>query len=441
MAVQASRSALKQVKRRLSKMEITRENRAQIKDKVKKELQRIVGERSIDVNEDSIRAEVRAIIERYPAFSDALGKEGLEELEAAIVVDIVQYGPIQGLLEDDSVTEVMVNGCDNVFFERAGRCEESSARFSSDDDVELLIDRIAADQGRVCNDQFPQLDARLPDGSRVHATKRGATPGGPTITIRKFSPSVRSLDDYVRRGSCSKQMAAFLAAAVEAKTNILVTGGTGAGKTSLLNALSVAIPEQERVLTIEDNKELMLSHRNWVSMEARPANSEGAGEVTIRDLVRGSLRMRPDRIVVGECRGAEAFDMLQAMNTGHDGSLTTIHANSARAALTRLESMTAMAGEAGVDAKGISQMIQTAIEVIVHVERLRDGRRVISEIEEVDPSGGEIIKTQTVFRRDPVSGRYDAAGFPPARTVERFLAADVDYDKAWFYSEHLQGAL
>ncbi len=412
------------------------ETRARIKGTLKANLQQRLAERDIPLDEPHILEQLRDIMAGYPAFRSSLGEDGVASLESDIARDILAYGPIQPLLDDPTITEVMVNGPNDVFFERDGIIQRSSAHFDSDDEVEHLIDRIAAGQGRMCNDQFPQVDTRLADGSRVHATKPGVTPGTSTITIRKFSPDVRGIPDYVELGSCSEAMGKFLLAAVAAKSNILVSGGTGAGKTTLLNALSVAIPENERVITIEDNKELLLQHENWVSMEARPANAEGTGEVTIRDLVRGALRMRPDRIVVGECRGVEAFDMLQAMNTGHDGSLTTVHANDARAALTRIESMVRQTGEVR-DKQSIVQMMQNALDLIVHVHRTKDGKRVISQIEEIADGGGDNVKTQLVFSYDEVSRQFKPSGFPPQRTVDRFRAQDVDFDPHWFRADVL----
>lgn len=414
--------------------EINAEQYSRIKANVKQNLQRRLSEREMNLDEATIRRELTDILDGFPAFRESLGQDGQKELEDAIVRDIIEYGPIQPLLDDPSITEVMVNGPHDVFFERDGIIARSDAHFDSIEAIDLLIDRIAAGSGRVCNDQFPQVDARLADGSRVHATKNGVTPGVSTITIRKFSPDVRDIEDYVKRGSCSEAMGKFLLACVAAKSNILVTGGTGAGKTTLLNALSVAIPVHERVITIEDNKELMLRHEDWVAMEARPANSEGSGEVTIRELVRGSLRMRPDRIVVGECRGGEAFDMLQAMNTGHDGSLTTIHANDARAGLTRLESMVRQTGEVR-DLRSIVQMMQSALDIIVHVHRTKDGKRVISEIQEVADGGGDNVKTQLVFSYDDVTKQFSPSGFPPQRAIDRFRAQDVDYDPTWFRAD------
>lgn len=362
-----------------------------------------------------------------------------EAFRAALRDEIAEYGPISPLLRADDVSEIMVNGPGRVFAEIGGLLFETGVRFF--DDAHLLnhIKNIAASVGRRVDDASPMVDARLPDGSRVNAVIPPLALDGPSLTIRKFPSKKLSADDLVSFGSLSPGMAAFLREAVLARKNVVVSGGTGSGKTTLLNVLSQFIPRGERVVTIEDSAELKLSHRNVVRLEARPPNVEGTGRVTIRDLVVNALRMRPDRIVVGECRGAEALDMLQAMNTGHDGSLTTLHANTPRDALARLENMVMMAGFE-LPSQAIREQIASAVGIIVQQNRLPDGSRKIVSIEEVGAPEGSTITLSPVFRFETsglspegkVLGRHVPTGNIPQFIHDRNAAGTLRMDMAAF---------
>ncbi|HSM70122.1 MAG TPA: CpaF family protein, partial [Anaerolineales bacterium] len=307
------------------------------------------------------------------------------------------FGPIQPLLDDPDVSEVMVNGPQKVFIEKNGRLIKSGVTFDDDDHVMRIIDRIILPLGRRVDADSPTVDARLPDGSRVNAVIRPVSIDGPCITIRKFSKDKLSIEDLIKFGSITANMAEFLRACVHAHLNIVVSGGTGSGKTTLLNVLSSFIPEHDRIVTIEDAAELQLQQEHVLRMETKVANVDGKGAVTIRDLVRNSLRMRPDRIVVGECRGGETLDMLQAMNTGHDGSLTTLHANSPRDALSRMETMVLMAGM-DLPLKVVRQQISSAIDLIIQQTRLKDGSRKVTAITEVAGMEGETVVLTDVFK-------------------------------------------
>jgi pilus assembly protein CpaF len=313
--------------------------------------------------------------------------------------DILGYGPIDRLLKDDEVTEVMVNGPELVFVERAGRIERTNASFVDETHLRRIIDKIVSQVGRRIDEATPMVDARLPDGSRVNAVIHPLAIGGPFLTIRKFSRDPYQIDDLIRFGTLNAHSARFLQACVVGRLNVIVSGGTGTGKTTTLNVLSSFIPTDERIVTIEDAKELQLHQEHVLAMEARPPNIEGKGHVSIRDLVRNSLRMRPDRVVVGECRGGEALDMLQAMNTGHDGSITTIHSNSPRDTLARIETMTLMAGF-DLPVRAIREQMASALDLIVHLTRLRDGTRRITHITEVQGMEGDVITLQDVFLFD-----------------------------------------
>src|SRR5688572_1089984 len=307
--------------------------------------------------------------------------------------DILGYGPIDRLLKDDEVTEVMVNGPELVFVERAGRIERTNASFVDETHLRRIIDKIVSQVGRRIDEATPMVDARLPDGSRVNAVIHPLAIGGPFLTIRKFSKDPYQIDDLIRFGTLNAAAARFLQACVVGRLNIIVSGGTGTGKTTTLNVLSSFIPTDERIVTIEDAKELQLNQEHVLAMEARPPNIEGKGLVAIRDLVRNALRMRPDRVVVGECRGGEALDMLQAMNTGHDGSITTIHSNSPRDTLSRIETMTLMAGF-DLPVRAIREQMASALDLIVHLTRLRDGTRRITHVTEVQGMEGDVITLQ-----------------------------------------------
>ena len=322
-----------------------------------------------------------------------------EQLLQDVLDDLLGFGPIQPLLDDPLISEVMVNGPDRVFVERNGRLEKSSIRFSDDAEVLRVIDRIILPLGRRIDAENPTVDARLPDGSRVNAVVAPVALDGPSITIRKFSKERLRVQDLIRLGSLTEHMAQFIEACVVAKLNIVVAGGPGSGKTTLLNVLSEYIPEGERLVTIEDAAELQLNQSNLVRLEARPPNVEGRGEVSIRHLVKNALRMRPDRIIVGEVRGGEALDMLQAMNTGHDGSLTTVHANSPRDALSRLETLCLLAG-VELPLRVVREQISSAVNLIVEQTRMRDGTRKVTGIAEVGGMEGDTVIMTDIFKFD-----------------------------------------
>jgi len=387
---------------------------------------------------EEIRSEARSAAEmlidqgeiQVPAAIDR------DALLKAVVAEAIGLGPIEPLMEDESVSEVMVNGPHQIFVERKGRIERSEQRFSSDAALMNVIDRIVTPVGRRIDEGNPLVDARLSDGSRVNVIIPPLSLSGPAITIRKFSRERLRGEDLVGFGSMSADMADFLRLCVEYRRNIVVSGGTGSGKTTTLNVLSDYIPESERIVTIEDSAELQLSQEHTVSLESRPPNMEGSGEVSIRDLVRNSLRMRPDRIVVGECRGGEALDMLQAMNTGHDGSLTTGHANSPRDMLSRLEVMVMMSGME-LPSRAIREQIAAAVDVIVQISRLSDGRRIVTDVEEVGNLEGDIISLQKIFtyRRTgldesgQVTGYHTGLGYAPGFYGElRDAGVHLDWD-------------
>jgi pilus assembly protein CpaF len=314
-----------------------------------------------------------------------------------ILDDLTGFGPIQPLLDDDDISEVMVNGPKKVFIEKKGRLTKSAVTFDDDDHVLRVIDRIILPLGRRVDADTPTVDARLPDGSRVNAVIRPVSIDGPSITIRKFRKDKLSIQELIDFGSLTSNMAEFIRACVLAHLNIVISGGTGSGKTTLLNVLSSFIPEEERIITIEDAAELQLQQDHVLRMETKVANTDGRGSVTIRDLVRNSLRMRPDRIVVGECRGGETLDMLQAMNTGHDGSLTTLHANSPRDALSRMETMVLMAGM-DLPLKVVRQQISSAVDLIIQQSRLKDGSRKVTAITEVVGMEGDVVVLTDIFK-------------------------------------------
>ncbi|MEY2460147.1 MAG: pilus assembly protein CpaF [Acidimicrobiaceae bacterium] len=313
--------------------------------------------------------------------------------------DILGYGPIDRLLKDDDVTEVMVNGPESVYTERAGRIERTTASFVDETHLRRIIDKIVGQVGRRIDESTPMVDARLPDGSRVNAVIHPLAIGGPFLTIRKFSKDPYQIDDLIRFGTLNAHAARFMQACVVGRLNVIVSGGTGTGKTTTLNVLSSFIPADERIVTVEDAKELQLHQDHVLAMEARPPNIEGRGQVTIRDLVKNCLRMRPDRIVVGECRAGEALDMLQAMNTGHDGSITTIHSNSPRDTLARIETMTLMSGF-DLPVRAIREQMASALDLIVHLTRLRDGTRRVTHVTEVQGMEGDVITLQDIFLFD-----------------------------------------
>ena len=312
---------------------------------------------------------------------------------------VLGLGPIEPFLRDPDVTEIMVNGCETIYVERGGKLYWTGAKFLDDDQLMRTIDKIVGKMGRRIDEASPYVDARLPDGSRVNAIIPPLSVDGPALTIRKFAADPYEASDLVSFGTVSSQVVEFLEACVRGRVNVLVSGGTGSGKTTTLNVLSSFIPEDERIITIEDAAELSLQQPHVVRLEGRPPNIEGRGQVTTRDLVRNSLRMRPDRIVVGEVRGGEALDMLQAMNTGHDGSISTIHANTPRDVLSRLETMTMMAGME-LTGKAVREQIASAIDLVIHMARLKDGSRRVTQITEVVGMEGDVITMQDLFTFD-----------------------------------------
>ncbi len=348
----------------------------------------------------------------------------------AIAAEILGYGPIETLLKDDTVSEVMVNGPRQIYVERRGKLELSDVQFQDDDHVMRIIDRIVSPLGRRIDESSPTVDARLPDGSRINAVIPPISLVGPVLTIRKFSKDPLTIDDLVRFGTVTPEMVSFLKACVESRLNVVVSGGTGSGKTTTLNVLSSFIPEDERIITIENAAELQLRQEHVVTLESRPPNIEGKGEVTIRDLVINSLRMRPERIVVGECRGGEALDMLQAMNTGHDGSMTTAHANTPRDTLSRLETMCLMAG-IDLPVRAIREQIAAAVDVIVQQSRMKDGSRRITAVTEVQGMEGDVIVLQDIFifeqtgiENGKIIGRMKPTGIRP-KFIEKFEVANI----------------
>jgi len=363
---------------------------------------------------DELEPRVRAIVrEQLDAEEAPLSPADRAQVEQQVTDDILGYGPLEPFLHDATVTEVMVNGYDQLFVERGGIIEEAAASFLDDAHLLRIIDRIVSQVGRRIDESSPMVDARLPDGSRVNAIIPPLSLRGPSLTIRKFARNALSLADLVGLGTLTEQTAEFLAQCVEGKLNMLISGGTGTGKTTLLNAVSGFVPTGERIVTVEDAAELRLQQRHVVSLESRPPNVEGEGEVRIRDLVRNALRMRPDRIIVGEVRGGEALDMLQAMNTGHDGSLTTIHANSARDALHRLEMLVLMAG-VELPVKAIREQVAGGFDLLVHIARLVDGSRRITQITEISGMEGDVVTLQDLFvARAPEARGYGTALLEP----------------------------
>ncbi len=346
---------------------------------------------------DELERRVQEVVsEELKSEEVPLGPSERALLERQIADDVLGYGPLEPFLRDPGVTEIMVNGYDQVYIERAGVIQETDASFLDDAHLLRIIDRIVSQVGRRVDESSPMVDARLPDGSRVNAIISPLALRGPSLTIRKFAQDALTLESLVELGTMTPQTAEFLAQCVRGKLNLLISGGTGTGKTTLLNAVSQYVPSSERIVTVEDAAELRLQQRHVVPLESRPPNVEGEGEVRIRDLVRNALRMRPDRIIVGEVRGAETLDMLQAMNTGHDGSLTTIHANSARDALHRLEMLVLMAG-VELPVKAIREQIAGGFDLLVHIARLVDGTRRITQITEITGMEGEVVTLQDLF--------------------------------------------
>jgi pilus assembly protein CpaF len=418
-------------------------------DNLKTELHRLIltrinfftaGRASTDAGK---RAELRDQIDKIAteflaSRTDVETAEQAARIRREVIDEALGLGPLESLLCEEDITEIMVNGHDNVYVERGGRLERTTKKFVDDGQVRLVIERIIAPLGRRIDESSPMVDARLPDGSRVNAVIEPLAIDGPTLTIRRFGTQRLHIEDLVALGAMTPALVDFLRAAVEARQNIVVSGGTGSGKTTLLNALSSFIQRAERIVTIEDVAELKLDQPHIVRLEARPPNLEGTGEVTIRDLVRNALRMRPDRIVVGECRGSEALDMLQAMNTGHDGSLTTIHANSARDALSRIETMVMMSGYE-LPLRAIRQQEASAINIVIQVARLRDGCRRVVGVSEIVGMEGDTISMQELVtyqqhginEQGKVVGNFEPTGVQP-NCLKRFEELGVHFDPVIF---------
>jgi len=410
-----------------------------LKQRVQNELLRRVNKHKASfegISDDEFRAKVREIVVAILSEPTTVIPPGWspDALLTELLHDFLGLGALEQFLADDTITEVMVNRPDQVYIERDGRLELTKARFLNENQVRAVIQRIVQPLGRHVDESMPFVDARLADGSRVHAIIPPLAIGGAKITIRKFFKNRLTTDDLLRLGSINRQIARFLEMMVRYRANIMVSGGTGSGKTTLLNVLSNFIPDNQRIITVEDSAELKLNKQHVLSLESRNANIEGTGAVTIRELVRNTLRMRPDRIVVGECRGGEALDMLQAMNTGHDGSLTTIHANTARDALARLETLVLMAG-VDLPSRAIREQIAAGIHFVVQMSRLPDGSRKITDITEIAGLGeNNVFLTQEIFvfkqqgfdAAGRVVGRFQPTGTVP-RMVERLRARSVKF--------------
>jgi pilus assembly protein CpaF len=362
-----------------------------------------------ETNEDLHERVLRAVTEQLTLDGTPLTREERRQITAEITDDILGYGPLDPLLRDDTVSEVMVNAHDRVYVEREGKIERSTASFVDNAHLLRIIDKIVSQVGRRVDESSPMVDARLPDGSRVNAIIPPLALRGPTLTIRKFSRDPYTMNDLITFGSITAEAAQFLAACVKGKLNVLISGGTGTGKTTTLNAMSAFVPGDERIVTIEDAAELQLQQEHVITLESRPPNIEGQGEIRIRELVRNALRMRPDRIIVGEVRGAETLDMLQAMNTGHEGSLTTIHANSPRDALSRLETLVMTAG-VELPHRAIREQIASAFDLLVQITRLVDGSRRITHITEVLRMESDVVTLQDIFLAKPPDETDAAAG-------------------------------
>jgi len=386
-----------------------------------------------DKRRQAVQEAVKALLAR-----ESLNALVRDAVAARIVDEVVGFGPIEPLLHDPSVSEVMVNNPDEVYFERDGKLFQSDVRFRDTKHVMQIIERIIAPLGRRVDESSPMVDARLPDGSRVNIIIPPLSPRSPTLTIRRFRADKMTMEDLVAVGSITAELGQFVGTCVELRLNILLSGGTGSGKTTLLNALSASIPDTERIVTIEDPLELKLQQPHVISLEARPANIDGKGEVAQRDLLRNALRMRPDRIIIGEVRGGEAFDLLNAMNTGHEGSLSTIHANSPRDGLSRMENMVLMAN-LDLPQQAIREQIASALHLIIQIARFRDGTRRITHVTEVSGMEGSVVTLQDIFRFHQhgidedgrIVGELQSTGIRPTFT-DRFAVAGVRMPDLFF---------
>jgi pilus assembly protein CpaF len=393
------------------------------------------------LEQNMIRQEIRKLVEKILLEQQQRVPLNLAERQkiiGEIEDEVLGYGPLEPFLQDPTVSDILVNTYKSIYVERYGKLELTEGRFKDDSHLRKIIEKIVSAVGRRIDESVPMVDARLPDGSRVNAIIPPLAIDGPALSIRRFAVDPLELDDLIKLETIPAQFSDLLMAIVKARLNVLISGGTGTGKTTTLNVLSRFIPEGERIVTIEDSAELQLKQKHIVRLETRPANIEGKGEITARDLVRNSLRMRPDRIIVGEVRGAEVLDMLQAMNTGHDGSLTTIHANSPRDALMRLETLMAMTG-VNITTEAVRRYISSALNVLVHIGRMVDGSRKIVSIQEITGMEGDIITMQEIFafeqtgiaRDGRVKGRFLARGIRP-RFAERFRIANIDLPQDTF---------
>ena len=394
---------------------------------------------SMDITRtDEVRRTIQDLFEQILAEENiVLSRPERARLFEQIAAEILGLGPLQPLLEDDTITEVMVNGAKNIYIERKGKIHRVPVTFENNDHVMRIIDRIVAPLGRRIDESSPYVDARLPDGSRVNAIIPPLSLVGPVLTIRKFSRNPITVEQLIQFGSVTQEGIMFLKACVESRLNVVISGGTGSGKTTLLNVLSGFIPADERIVTIENAAELQLRQEHVVTLESRPPNIEGRGEITIRDLVVNSLRMRPDRIIVGEIRDEAALDMLQAMNTGHDGSMTTLHSNSPRDTLARLETMTLMAGM-DLPSRAIREQVASAIDVICHQERMRDGTRKITNITEISGMEGEVITMTDIFvfeqtgiENGQIQGRLRPTGLRP-KFMDKLEGAGINLPPSIF---------
>jgi pilus assembly protein CpaF len=370
---------------------------SELKNRIHLALVSELGPRLFDVEDGgAVRGRVESEIADQLALESGLSRDDRQRLGAEIADDIFGYGPLERLLADPSISEIMVNGPKDIWIERGGRLSQTTLTFSDASHLRRIITKMVGQIGRRIDESSPLVDARLPDGSRVNAVIPPLSLSGPLLTIRKFAQNRFALDELIEIGTLSSDAAEFLRNCIKAQLNMLVSGGTGSGKTTFLNALSASISDTDRIVTIEDAAELQLDQRHVLRLESRPKNIEGEGEITIRDLVRNALRMRPDRIIVGEVRGSEALDMLQAMNTGHEGSLSTVHANAPRDALNRLETMVLMAGYE-LPLRAIRSHVSSALDLVVQLDRLDDGSRRVVEISEVQRMEGEVITLQKLF--------------------------------------------
>ena len=394
------------------------------------------------LNKDGVREQIGNVVERLVTDeSIPMTVAEREKLIEEVLDEVFGLGPLEPLLKDPTISDIMVNGFDSIYVERAGRLVETNVRFKDQAHVRMIIDRIVSNIGRRIDDSSPIVDARLADGSRVCAVIPPLSLIGPILSIRRFGKKLLTTEDLLKNETMTTGMLDFLAGCTEARLNIVVSGGSGAGKTTMLNTLSRFIPEEERIVTIEDTAELQIQQSHIVRLETRPMNIEGAGAITQRDLVINALRMRPDRIIIGECRGAEALDMMQAMNTGHDGSMTTCHANSARDAFSRLETMVMMASSSIPD-KVVRQMLTSAVHIVIQVSRLNDGTRKILSISEVADVEDEHVNMEDifVFERTGMSvhgkavGKFRATGYRP-RCMERLKSYGVHLSQAIFSEE------